>query len=211
VTFAFGRKRFDTRSSHEHVGAIRHEICRDRSRVEGRLSFGNGCQAIDILARHFAPFFWPKPKRGKAMTSELVALLSGKEVGRVHGPAVVQAFLWGLLPDNERVLDRWAKKVFDIICIEMMIGIIVGSTRRSPLIRCRCGRMPIPDCRRYRVSSGLVALLRSASLSTAVNQRTGLRSLSPRLDLHTSESRSKQSYCARSPQSRELSRSPHEH
>lgn len=27
-----------------------------------------------------------------------------------HGPAVVQAFLWGLLPDNERVLDRWAKK-----------------------------------------------------------------------------------------------------
>ena len=27
-----------------------------------------------------------------------------------HGPAVVQAFLWGLLPDNERVLDRWAKR-----------------------------------------------------------------------------------------------------
>ncbi|UPK05709.1 type II toxin-antitoxin system HipA family toxin [Bradyrhizobium sp. 170] len=27
-----------------------------------------------------------------------------------HGPASVQAFLWGLLPDNERVLDRWAKK-----------------------------------------------------------------------------------------------------
>jgi serine/threonine-protein kinase HipA len=27
-----------------------------------------------------------------------------------HGPAVVEAFLWGLLPDNERVLDRWAKK-----------------------------------------------------------------------------------------------------
>jgi serine/threonine-protein kinase HipA len=79
------------------------------------------------------------------MTKELVALLDGKEVGRVrsdargrltfsynnnwregqgayplslsmplaaeeHGPAVVQAFLWGLLPDNERVLDRWAKK-----------------------------------------------------------------------------------------------------
>ena len=79
------------------------------------------------------------------MTNELVALLDGKEVGRVrndargrltfvydnswrerkgayplslsmplaaeeHGPAVVQAFLWGLLPDNERVLDRWAKK-----------------------------------------------------------------------------------------------------
>jgi hypothetical protein len=27
-----------------------------------------------------------------------------------HGPASVHAFLWGLLPDNERVLDRWAKK-----------------------------------------------------------------------------------------------------
>lgn len=27
-----------------------------------------------------------------------------------HGPAAVQAFLWGLLPDDERVLDRWAKK-----------------------------------------------------------------------------------------------------
>lgn len=79
------------------------------------------------------------------MTSELVALLDGNEIGRVrndargrltfvynddwrrsggayplslsmplaaqeHGPAVIQAFLWGLLPDNEQVLDRWAKK-----------------------------------------------------------------------------------------------------
>ena len=79
------------------------------------------------------------------MTNELVALLDGKEVGRVHndargrltfvydsdwreardaypislsmplaaeehGPSAVQSFLWGLLPDNERVLDRWAKK-----------------------------------------------------------------------------------------------------
>jgi serine/threonine-protein kinase HipA len=77
--------------------------------------------------------------------SELVALLDGKEVGRVrndargrltfvyddtwrtaadayplslsmplaaqeHGRAVVEAFLWGLLPDNERVLARWAAK-----------------------------------------------------------------------------------------------------
>ena len=25
-----------------------------------------------------------------------------------HGPAVVEAFLWGLLPDNEAVLGRWA-------------------------------------------------------------------------------------------------------
>jgi len=79
------------------------------------------------------------------MTGELVALLDGREVGRVrsdargrltftydgdwrkapdayplslsmplaaeeHGPAVVQSFLWGLLPDNELVLERWAKK-----------------------------------------------------------------------------------------------------
>jgi len=79
------------------------------------------------------------------MTSELVALLDGKEIGRVrndargrltfvyddewrkapdtyplslsaplaareHGPSVVQAFLWGLLPDNELVLGRWATK-----------------------------------------------------------------------------------------------------
>lgn len=26
-----------------------------------------------------------------------------------HGPDVVEAFLWGLLPDNERVLDSWAR------------------------------------------------------------------------------------------------------
>jgi serine/threonine-protein kinase HipA len=79
------------------------------------------------------------------MTSELVVLLDGREVGRVrndargrltfvydkdwrhaegayplslsmplaaeqHGPSTVQAFLWGLLPDNERVIERWAKK-----------------------------------------------------------------------------------------------------
>jgi serine/threonine-protein kinase HipA len=77
--------------------------------------------------------------------TELVALLDGKEVGRVHndargrltfvygdewrnaaeayplslsmplaakehGRTVVEAFLWGLLPDNERVLTRWAAK-----------------------------------------------------------------------------------------------------
>jgi serine/threonine-protein kinase HipA len=79
------------------------------------------------------------------MNRELVALLDGKEVGRVrsgirgrlsfvydddwrnapgayplslsmplaageHGPAVIEAFLWGLLPDNELVLGRWATK-----------------------------------------------------------------------------------------------------
>ena len=27
-----------------------------------------------------------------------------------HGPATIETFLWGLLPDNERVLDRWARK-----------------------------------------------------------------------------------------------------
>jgi serine/threonine-protein kinase HipA len=27
-----------------------------------------------------------------------------------HGRSVIEAFLWGLLPDNERVLDRWAAK-----------------------------------------------------------------------------------------------------
>jgi serine/threonine-protein kinase HipA len=79
------------------------------------------------------------------MTGELVALLDGKEVGRVHrdargrltyvysdewrkaadayplslsmplgakehGRSVIEAFLWGLLPDSERVLDRWAAR-----------------------------------------------------------------------------------------------------
>lgn len=79
------------------------------------------------------------------MTTELVALLDGKEVGRVrrdvrgrlsfiyddawrnaadaypmslsmplgakeHGHVVIEAFLWGLLPDNEQVLSRWAAK-----------------------------------------------------------------------------------------------------
>jgi serine/threonine-protein kinase HipA len=79
------------------------------------------------------------------MTNELVALLDGKEVGRIrrdargrltfvyddawrtaadayplslsmplgakeHGRNVVEAFLWGLLPDNDRVLTKWAAK-----------------------------------------------------------------------------------------------------
>lgn len=79
------------------------------------------------------------------MTNELVALLDGREVGRIHrdahgrikflyndewqktadahplslsmplgakehGRAVTEAFLWGLLPDNEHVLARWAAK-----------------------------------------------------------------------------------------------------
>jgi serine/threonine-protein kinase HipA len=78
------------------------------------------------------------------VTDEVVALLDGTEVGRVHSDrgrltfvcddewrnaanayplslsmplaakeharAVTEAYLWGLLPDNERVLDRWAAK-----------------------------------------------------------------------------------------------------
>jgi serine/threonine-protein kinase HipA len=79
------------------------------------------------------------------MTAELVALLDGREIGRIrrngrgrltftyadewrkttdayplslsmplgakeHGASVIEAFLWGLLPDNERVLDRWAAR-----------------------------------------------------------------------------------------------------
>jgi serine/threonine-protein kinase HipA len=79
------------------------------------------------------------------MSDQLVALLGGRQVGRVHrnkrgkltftydlawlaaadkyplslsmplsatehGPEAVEAFLWGLLPDSENVLDRWARK-----------------------------------------------------------------------------------------------------
>lgn len=36
--------------------------------------------------------------------------LSMPLAAREHGPAAIEAFLWGLLPDNEFVLDRWAKK-----------------------------------------------------------------------------------------------------
>src|ERR1700738_3172294 len=79
------------------------------------------------------------------MTTELIALLNGREIGRVrrdkggrlsfiyddgwrdargayplsismpiaaaeHGHAIIEAFLWGLLPDNEVILGRWARK-----------------------------------------------------------------------------------------------------
>jgi serine/threonine-protein kinase HipA len=36
--------------------------------------------------------------------------LSAPLAAREHGPSAVQAFLWGLLPDNELVLSRWATK-----------------------------------------------------------------------------------------------------
>ncbi len=35
--------------------------------------------------------------------------LSMPLAAREHGPAAVEAFLWGLLPDSEAVLERWAK------------------------------------------------------------------------------------------------------
>lgn len=78
------------------------------------------------------------------MTDTLVAIVEGREMGRVrrargrltftyaegwrasrsafplslsipltaaeHGHSPVEAFLWGLLPDNELILDRWAKR-----------------------------------------------------------------------------------------------------
>jgi serine/threonine-protein kinase HipA len=100
---------------------------------------GSNASAIDINANR------GQSKEEDAMTSELVALLDGKEIGRVHndargrltfvyndewrkapdayplslsmplaakehGPSVIRAFLWGLLPDNEIVLGRWATK-----------------------------------------------------------------------------------------------------
>jgi serine/threonine-protein kinase HipA len=45
-------------------------------------------------------------KAPDAYPLSLSAPLAAKE----HGPSVVQAFLWSLLPDNELVLDRWATK-----------------------------------------------------------------------------------------------------
>src|ERR1700675_280236 len=36
--------------------------------------------------------------------------LSMPLAAKEHGRSVVEAFLWGLLPDNERVLSRWAAK-----------------------------------------------------------------------------------------------------
>ncbi len=79
------------------------------------------------------------------MSSELLALLNGREIGRVHrdkqgrlsfvyapawrqdpdayplslsmplaaaehGRAAIEAFLWGLLPDNEAILEGWARR-----------------------------------------------------------------------------------------------------
>lgn len=77
------------------------------------------------------------------------------------------------------------------------------STRLSPLIRCRYGRMPVQDYRRYGEFSNLVAPWRFASRSTPVNPRTELRSLSPLLNLQGRVSWTRQTCFARSPQSPE--------
>jgi serine/threonine-protein kinase HipA len=37
-------------------------------------------------------------------------LLSMPLAAKEHGRSIVEAFLWGLLPDSERVLDRWAAR-----------------------------------------------------------------------------------------------------
>lgn len=45
----------------------------------------------------------------QASTAATPLSLSMPVARRVHDDAVVRPFLWGLLPDNERVLERWAK------------------------------------------------------------------------------------------------------
>ena len=45
-------------------------------------------------------------QRREAYPLSLSMPIAAKE----HGRSVVEAFLWGLLPDNEQVLDRWAAK-----------------------------------------------------------------------------------------------------
>ena len=71
------------------VGA--KEIGRVHRHARGRLTF-----AYDDAWRNSA----------EAYPLSLSMSLGAKE----HGPEVVENFLWGLLPDNEMVLERWAKK-----------------------------------------------------------------------------------------------------
>ncbi|OAF07596.1 type II toxin-antitoxin system HipA family toxin [Bradyrhizobium neotropicale] len=59
-------------------------------------------------ARGRLAFIYNDDWRGSAGAYPLS--LSMPLAAQEHGSAVVQAFLWGLLPDNEQVLDRWAKK-----------------------------------------------------------------------------------------------------
>ncbi len=69
---------------------------------------GNEVGRVRNDARGRLTFVYDGVWRGKAGAYPLS--LSMPLAAEEHGPAVVQAFLWGLLPDNERVLDRWAKK-----------------------------------------------------------------------------------------------------
>jgi serine/threonine-protein kinase HipA len=69
---------------------------------------GNEVGRIRNTARGRLTFLYDNKWRdsGGAYPLSLSMPLAAEE----HGPVVVQAFLWGLLPDNELVLDRWAKK-----------------------------------------------------------------------------------------------------
>jgi serine/threonine-protein kinase HipA len=69
---------------------------------------GNEVGRVRNDARGRLTFVYDSVWRGKAGAYPLS--LSMPLAAEEHGPAAVQAFLWGLLPDNERVLDRWAKK-----------------------------------------------------------------------------------------------------
>ncbi|MCA1544342.1 type II toxin-antitoxin system HipA family toxin [Bradyrhizobium sp. NBAIM32] len=67
------------------------EVGRVRSEARGRLTF-----VYDNA--------WRNAERAYPLS------LSMPLAAEEHGPATVQSFLWGLLPDNEQVLERWAKK-----------------------------------------------------------------------------------------------------
>ncbi|UFW51166.1 MULTISPECIES: type II toxin-antitoxin system HipA family toxin [Bradyrhizobium] len=68
-----------------------NEVGRVRSDARGRLTFG-----YDNAWRNAEG----------AYPLSLSMPLAAEE----HGPVAIQAFLWGLLPDSEQVLERWAKK-----------------------------------------------------------------------------------------------------
>ncbi|MGY4627251.1 HipA N-terminal domain-containing protein [Bradyrhizobium sp. USDA 4486] len=68
-----------------------NEVGRVRSDARGRLTF-----VYDNA--------WRNPEGAYPLS------LSMPLAAEEHGPAAIQAFLWGLLPDNEQVLECWAKK-----------------------------------------------------------------------------------------------------
>ena len=53
-------------------------------------------------------FVYDEPWRQRRNASPLS--LSMPLAAAEHGHDVIEAFLWGLLPDNDRVLDRWARR-----------------------------------------------------------------------------------------------------